>query len=224
VDNLAIYNAVRNPPKEALKEIQAGRLKGKSDINPMWRLKALTEQFGPCGIGWKYVITKQWLETGAKDEIAAFVNIELFIKVEGAWSDAIPGTGGSSFVANERNGLYTSDECFKMALTDAISVSCKALGFAADVYWNSDRSKYDKPAESAQKQGAQTGSPQSLGNLATKDQVIKMFAMSKGKGIPEEELKTKIADLGKASSKELTKADISKVFEWIEKYRVEVSA
>lgn len=224
MDNLAIYNAVRNPPKEALKEIQAGRLKGKSDINPMWRLKALTEQFGPCGIGWKYVITKQWLETGAKDEIAAFVNIELFIKVEGAWSDAIPGTGGSSFVANERNGLYTSDECFKMALTDAISVSCKALGFAADVYWNSDRSKYDKPAESAQKQGAQTGSPQSLSNLATKDQVIKMFAMSKGKGIPEEELKTKIADLGKASSKELTKADISKVFEWIEKYRVEVSA
>jgi hypothetical protein len=143
-DNLAIYNAVRQPPKEALKDIQAGRLKGKSDINPMWRLKALTEQFGICGVGWKYVITKQWLETGGKDEQAAFVNIDLFIKVEGEWSAAIPGTGGSSFVAAENRGLYTSDECFKMALTDAISVSCKALGFAADVYWNSDRSKYDK--------------------------------------------------------------------------------
>ena len=144
MDNLTVYNAVRHPPKEALKEIQAGRMKGKSDINPMWRLKVLTEQFGMCGVGWRYVITKQWLEAGGKDEIAAFVNIDLYVKVDGEWSEAIPGTGGSSFVAAESRGLYTSDECFKMALTDAISVSCKALGVAADVYWNSDRSKHDK--------------------------------------------------------------------------------
>ena len=31
-----------------------------------------------------------------------------------------------------------------MSLTDAISVACKALGFAADVYWNSDKTKYTK--------------------------------------------------------------------------------
>jgi hypothetical protein len=30
-----------------------------------------------------------------------------------------------------------------MALTDAISVACKALGIAADVYWEADKSKYD---------------------------------------------------------------------------------
>lgn len=142
-DNLKVYEAVRQPPPEAIKPIMGGRLKGKSDINPMWRIKALTEQFGMCGIGWKYVITRQWLETGGKEEIAAFVNIDLFIKVEGAWSDAIPGTGGSSFVAKESSGLYTSDECFKMALTDAISVSCKALGFAADIYWQADNTKYN---------------------------------------------------------------------------------
>ena len=152
MDNLLVYNAVRKPPEEALKPISGGRLKGKTDINPMWRLKALTEQFGICGVGWKYVITKQWLETGGKEEIAAFVNIDLFIKVDGAWSDAIPGTGGSSFVAKESGGMYTNDECFKMALTDAVSVSCKALGFAADIYWQADNTKYnngrsdDKPA------------------------------------------------------------------------------
>jgi len=145
MDNLKIYNETRKVPKEAQKEIKGGRMSGKTDINPMWRLKMLTEQFGPCGIGWKYVIAKQWLEKGGKDEIAAFVNIELFIKVDNEWSDAIPGTGGSSFVASEKNGLFTSDECFKMAMTDAISVSCKALGFGADIYWDKDSSKYDKP-------------------------------------------------------------------------------
>lgn len=143
MDNLHIYEKVRSVPKEALKEISAGRLRGKSDINPMWRIKELTNQFGPCGIGWKYEITKQWLEQGANGEISAFTNINLYVKFDGEWSAAIPGTGGSAFVAKESKGLYTSDECYKMALTDAISVACKALGFAADVYWSTDKSKYE---------------------------------------------------------------------------------
>ena len=144
MDNLAIYNAVRKVPESAKRAILAGRLKGKTDINPMWRLKALTDQFGPCGIGWKHAITDKRLENGANGEISAFLDIDLFVKVGGAWSDAIPGTGGSALVAKEKAGLYTSDECFKMALTDAISVACKALGFGADVYWDADRSKYNK--------------------------------------------------------------------------------
>ena len=145
MENLTIYNAVRSVPDIAKRQIGAGRLKGKTDINPMWRLKTLTEQFGPCGFGWKYVITDKRLEQGANGEIAAFLDIDLFVKADGVWSDAIPGTGGSAFVAKEKNGPYTSDECFKMALTDAISVACKALGFGADVYWDADKSKYDKP-------------------------------------------------------------------------------
>ena len=145
MDNLTIYNEVRSVPDSAKRRVEAGRLKGKTDINPMWRIKALTEKFGPCGFGWKYVITDKRLEQGANGEVAAFLDIDLFVKADGVWSDAIPGTGGSAYVAKESNGPYTSDECFKMALTDAISVACKALGFGADVYWEADRSKYDKP-------------------------------------------------------------------------------
>lgn len=222
MDNLAIYNACRAVPSDALKTITGGRLKGKSDINPMWRLKILTEQFGPCGIGWKYVITRQWLETGGKDEIAAFVNIDLFVKVDGQWSDAIPGTGGSAFVAKESSGLYTSDECFKMALTDAISVSCKALGVAADVYWDSDSTKYNNnrndTTSQPQRPQSAPASSQTSTELASDAQLKKLFAMAKGKGIPNADIKTKIADMGKASSRELTKQEINKVYEWIEKY------
>jgi hypothetical protein len=141
---LQIYNAVRSVPSNAKKRITGGRLKGMTDINPMWRIKTLTEQFGPCGIGWKYEIIEKRLENGANGEIAAFVDINLYIKVNGEWSDPIPGTGGSSFVAKERSGFYTNDECFKMALTDALSVACKSLGFGADVYWEADRTKYDR--------------------------------------------------------------------------------
>lgn len=147
MDNMTIYDAVRSVPPEAIKQIAAGRLKGMSDINPMWRLKRLTEVFGACGFGWKYEITRQWLETGADNEIKGFCNINLYVKVDDKWSEAIPGTGGSSLTTVERNGAYVSDEVYKMALTDALSVACKALGMAADVYYANDRTKYTAPAE-----------------------------------------------------------------------------
>lgn len=140
--NLDIYNAVRSVPEDAKKPIAGGRLKGKTDINPMWRIKALTEQFGACGIGWYYKETKQWTEVYG-DEICAFVNIELYIKVDGEWSMPIFGTGGNMLAQKEKSGIYVSDECFKMATTDALSVACKQLGIGADVYWQEDGTKYE---------------------------------------------------------------------------------
>lgn len=147
MENLGVYNALRAVPESAKKEIKGGRLRGMTDINPVWRIKALTEQFGPCGIGWKYEITSKEQREAAGGEIAAFVDVALYIKVDGAWSDAIPGTGGSMFVAKETGGLRASDECYKMALTDAISVACKALGVGADVYWEKDKTKYNVPEQ-----------------------------------------------------------------------------
>ena len=155
-DNMRIYNAVRAVPEEAKREITAGRLKGKTDINPMWRIKALTEQFGPCGDGWGYTIDRLWIEEGAKGEKCAFAMISLWYRQDdGMRSDPVIGIGGNMLVANEKNGLYTSDECYKMAMTDAISVACKALGFGADVYWGADRTKYTQKQETQKTQKQQ---------------------------------------------------------------------
>ena len=144
--NLDLYNRVRVVPEEAKKPIKGGRLNGMTDINPMWRIKVLTSEYGPCGIGWFYKPVKKWTEQ-AGGETVAFVDIELFIKVDGEWSQPICGTGGSKLSQNERNGLFVSDECYKMATTDAISVACKQLGIGADVYFGADRTKYDSPFE-----------------------------------------------------------------------------
>ncbi len=139
--NLSIYEKCREVPENAKKPISAGRLKGKTDINPMWRIKKLTELFGPCGIGWYYTVETRWTEE-AGGEIAAFVDINLYVKSGEEWSKPIHGTGGSMLAANEKSGLHLSDECYKMATTDAISVACKQLGIGADVYWAADNTKY----------------------------------------------------------------------------------
>lgn len=148
--NMDIYEAVRSVPKEAQKPISGGRLNGMTNINAMWRIKKLTEQFGPCGFGWYYDIKRMWLENSiASDEIVANVEIDLYVKIGNEWSKPIRGVGGSMFLAQEKKGLRTDDEAYKKALTDAISVSCKALGMGADIYWDSDSTKYDRAAERA---------------------------------------------------------------------------
>ena len=147
MDNMTIYEKSRSVPPEAQKKITGGRLNNMTDINPMWRIKMLTELFGPCGIGWYAQIKEKRTDTGADGSVAAFVDIDLYIMDadKKTWSAPISGTGGSMLVAKERGGLFTSDECFKMAYTDAISVCCKMLGFGADIYWEKDRTKYTQP-------------------------------------------------------------------------------
>lgn len=157
-ENMTLYNQFRECPKEAQKAISAGRLKGMTDINPMWRLKKLTEAFGPCGVGWVISIRRTWIERGAEKqfrndkgeiiatnaECTANVEIGLKYKYNGEWSEEIPGIGGAMFVALENRGFNTEDEAYKKAYTDAISVACKALGIAADIYFANDPdSKYD---------------------------------------------------------------------------------
>lgn len=152
--NMDFYDFFRSVPADAKRPIEAGRLKGFTDINPMWRIKILTELFGPCGIGWWYKITDKRIETFGT-EMKAFVDIELYYTYGDERGDKVShpvvGTGGAPFVSMEKNGPYVSDECFKMALTDAISVATKSLGVGADVYYEKDRDKYVSKAEPEQK-------------------------------------------------------------------------
>jgi hypothetical protein len=145
MDNMMIYNVGRSVPDIAKKSFNNGSFSG-TDINPMWRIKTLTELFGPCGIGWYYDVTSERAETYG-GTVMAIVDLNLYIKVDGEWSKPIFGTGGNQLVKETKSGIRPSDEGYKMALTDALSVACKALGIGADVYFEKDITKYTKPVE-----------------------------------------------------------------------------
>lgn len=141
--NLKIWDALKQPPPSVLKEIKAGRMSGKHDINPQWRYKAMTELFGVCGIGWKYEIVRIWTESAFENQVFAFAEVRVYIKQDDKWSEPIPATGGSMLVNKESKGLYANDEAYKMATTDALGTAMKMLGVAADVYMGLyDGSKY----------------------------------------------------------------------------------
>ena len=140
--NLDIYNAGREVPAEAQKQFNNGKFSG-TDINPMWRIKKLTELFGPAGVGW-YVDNVVERAEEHNGVTMAIVTLELYIKVDGEWSKPIYGTGGNILV-NAKGG--TSDEGYKMAYTDALSIACKSLGIGADIWFAQDKTKYTAKVE-----------------------------------------------------------------------------
>ena len=152
MDAMEIYNKLSYPPETALKKITGGKLSGKTDINPQWRYKAMTEIFGLVGTGWKYEIIRLWTEDGAGGEILSFAQVAVYVKSGDMWSDPIIGVGGSKLIQLEKGQLVSNDEGFKMAITDAFSTSLKMIGVAAAIYegkW--DGSKYNDLPETAQK-------------------------------------------------------------------------
>ena len=184
-DNLRYYELLRKVPPHALKTIAAGRLKGFYDINPVWRIKAMTDVFGPCGVGWKYEIVKQWQETFVHGtfvketkegketkeikETKAFTNLNLYIKVDGEWSAPIPGTGGATILEiNSKGYSYVNDEGYKMSLTDAMGVCMRSLGVAADVYFNKDAQQFDTKYEQQSYVAQQQQKPQAQPAAAPK--------------------------------------------------------
>lgn len=146
--NLTLYEKFRSVPQTAQKPIEGGKLNGFTDINPMWRIKMLTEEFGECGFGWYYEEVERWKESAA-DETVCFMKIHLYIRRDQEWSRPIVGIGGSKLatLVRNRSQIDLNDEAYKMALTDAISIACKALGMGADIYYEKDRTKYDIASE-----------------------------------------------------------------------------
>lgn len=142
-DNLRFYARGAEPPPEACKKFtRSGGFSG-TDINAMWRIKTLTEIFGPVGFGWKSTSTFH-TETYSETDVRIYCDLLLYVKDPETreWSAPIEGYGGNSVVSIRQGKPFVNDECFKMAETDALGSACKKIGIGARIYWESDRSKY----------------------------------------------------------------------------------
>ena len=153
----------------------------------------------------------------------AFAKVNLYIKHEGKWSHPIPGVGGSMLVTKEKSGLHSSDEGYKMAITDALSVACKMVGVAADVYMGRmDGSKYaGKPSKqeptkgkSKPKEQPKIKDPQAP---ATQAQYKAIYAKGYAhwNGVDKDTAKQAIHQLAesRAAGEKLTKAEASDLIE-----------
>lgn len=159
------YEALRRPPQEALRTIEFGALKGKSDINPQWKYEAMTEEFGLCGIGWKFEIAdKEMVPVQQTGEVMIFVVVNLYVKDGESWSAPIPGCGGDFLIKRDKNGMHGNDEGLKMAITDALGNAAKMIGVAADIYRGMYNTKYNRYMDNAPQSRSNSHSAPAKGN------------------------------------------------------------
>ena len=137
------WNLLATVPQRSLKVIGYGALKGKSDINPQWRYKAMTEVYGPCGKGWSHRLVSSNVVAGANGESLVFLEVAVRI----GDGKEFTGMGGDKVVVKDKHGLRSNDEAFKMAYTDALGTALKYAGVASEIYeGNFDGSKYLPPS------------------------------------------------------------------------------
>ena len=159
--SIELFREQARPPKEALNEIKYGPLKGKSDINPQWRIEALTATYGLYGVGW-FVQVKdtQYVDLPETQEKMIFLTLELYVRDwslpdEYKWFGPAIGIGGDYVIIRDKNGVHGNDEAYAMAMTDALGKAAKLFGIANDIYRGKFDSKYgwrDEKEKTAKRQ------------------------------------------------------------------------
>jgi len=196
----AHYENLASPPADAVKQITGGKLKGFSDINPQWRYEALTNEFGLCGVGWKFEIANTFTEpVPATQELMIFVQVNLYVKEGEQWSEPIPGFGGDFLIVKDKNGIHGNDEGYKMAITDALGSAAKVIGVAADIYRGRMESKYSRPSAPTAPKAQAPKAPRKVDSLRA------IAATAKEMGASNDDIKEVMKrHYNKSASNELT--------------------
>lgn len=158
----------RTDPKHTKAFTRGGGFKGTA-IKPMWSYRRMTEEFGPCGIGWGVGEPVFQVVPGADGEVLVYCTASVWyaspmrdINRVDVDRCTVYGVGGDKVINKFSSGLKSDDEAFKKAFTDAVTNALKLIGVGADVhmgmfddnkYVNSMRDEFDdtpqKPVSSA---------------------------------------------------------------------------
>jgi hypothetical protein len=132
----------------AVKPITGKQYNGNSP-KPYWIVERLTDEFGPCGIGWGFTILNERIERFSDTDSLHIAVVRFWYEFNGKRGELEQiGQTKASYQSNA--GKFILDEdAPKKSVTDALVKCASYLGFAGDIFsgrW--DDSKYVAEARS----------------------------------------------------------------------------
>lgn len=120
----------KTDPSQTKQFQRSGGFRGTA-VKPIWSFRRMTEEFGPCGVGWGVGEPKFEMVHATEGEVLVYCTASVW---HGSKENIVYGVGGDKAVGKNRNGLMPDDEAFKKAFTDAVTNALKLIGVAADVH------------------------------------------------------------------------------------------
>lgn len=150
----------KTDPKYTKPFSRGGGFKGTA-INGTYIIKRLTEAFGPCGKGWRFVLEGEDIHEGHQLKSGDIAQLHIVrghieYRLDGEWYHTSPQFGQTMLVDANKNGTFMDEEAPKKSITDCISKCAVLLGIGADVHLGLfDDNKYvnERRMEEADKNG-----------------------------------------------------------------------
>jgi hypothetical protein len=141
-DNKALWKRAFTTDPKAVKAITGKQYQGNSP-RPFWIVERLTDEFGPCGIGWGFSILNERMERLAEGEILHVAVVRLWYVLDGKRGEFEQIGQTRAVYAKKDKSLMIDEDAPKKSVTDALVKCASYLGFAGDIFsgrW--DDSKY----------------------------------------------------------------------------------
>lgn len=142
MSNKALWDRVKMTDPKHVKPITGKQYKGNSP-KPYWIVERLTDEFGPCGIGWGFRVVDERMERLAEAEILHVARVMFWYELDGKRGEFEQIGQTRAMYAKSSGGLMVDEDAPKKSVTDALVKCASYLGFAGDIFsgmW--DDSKY----------------------------------------------------------------------------------
>lgn len=137
-----LWNKVCMTDPKAVKPITGKQYSGNSP-KPYWIVERLTDEFGPCGIGWGFTILSERFERFSDTDTLHVAVVRLWYVLDGQRGELEQvGQTKASYVTS-KGSFMLDEDAPKKSVTDALVKCASYLGFAGDIFsgrW--DDSKY----------------------------------------------------------------------------------
>lgn len=143
-----------------VKPITGKQYSGNSP-KPYWVVERLTDEFGPCGIGWGFQILSERIERFSETESLHIAVVRFWYEWDGKRGELEQiGQTKASYMSS-KDKFILDEDAPKKSVTDALIKCASYIGFAGDIFsgrW--DDSKYVAEAAAEWERRTHTVNPE----------------------------------------------------------------
>jgi len=148
-ENKALWDRVFVTDPRAVRPISGKDYQGNSP-KPYWIVERLTDEFGPCGIGWGFTVLSDRFERFSETDSLHVAIIRFWYILDGKRGE-IEQLGQTKASYTTSKGQHKIDEdAPKKSVTDALVKCASYIGFAGDIFsgrWDDSRYVAEARAE-----------------------------------------------------------------------------